>query len=43
MGILSNVALKRGKLVVSCDFVIIDIPEDVKDPKHNREIVFNDF
>ena len=31
-GILSDVALRIGKLVVPCDFVIIDIPEDVKTP-----------
>ena len=31
-GILSNVALRIGKLVVPCDFVIMDTPEDVKTP-----------
>ena len=31
-GILSDVALRIGKLVVPCDFVIMDIPEDVKTP-----------
>ena len=31
-GILSDVALKIGKLVVPCDFFIMDIPEDVKTP-----------
>jgi hypothetical protein len=29
-GILSDVALKIGKLVVPCDFIIMDIPKDVK-------------
>ena len=31
-GILSDVALRIRKLVVPCDFVIVDIPEDVKSP-----------
>ena len=31
-GIMSDVALRIDKLVVRCDFVIMDIPEDVKTP-----------
>ena len=35
-GILSDVALRVGKLVVPCDFVIMDITEDVTNSEQNR-------
>ena len=35
-GILYDVDLRVGKLIVPCDFVIIDIPKDAKTPHHSR-------